>query len=307
MLIKLRFRLPDVFLGMLFAVAVFLIGMAFSGSYRQANDNGPSNYQTETENKNVSAEERLADYTLALDGLTLVLVVATIGLGIVSYVGIRNQTKDTRVLRRAYLGTEVRGLRVINGNVIAHVAFANRGNLPARKIRNAVKIGWSGDGNKEDFEKVEALDPGTIILLPKTQTERGTGSLSSSDLAHYHSGKGYVYVWGRVEYDDGFGGKPRWLIYCHRYNLSRPQTPRITTTATSAPTARPIETKNGRRSLHSPQLPRYRLRYPRQNFQQLIPISPGYLSKDGGEANKLGLRAERKDRHGFAAYRPRYR
>jgi hypothetical protein len=89
------------FLGMLFAVAVFLIGMALSGSYRPANDNGPSNYQSETKDKDVPAEERLADYTLALDGLTLVLVVATIGLGIVSYIGIRNQTKDTRVLQRA--------------------------------------------------------------------------------------------------------------------------------------------------------------------------------------------------------------
>jgi hypothetical protein len=227
MLIKLRFRLPDVFLGMLLVVAVFLIGMTFSGSYRQANDNGPSSNQAETKNKNVAAEERLADYTLALDGLTFVLVVATIGLGIVSYIGIRNQTKDTRVLQRAYLGTELRNLHIMNQNVIAHVAFVNQGNLPARNIRNAVKICWSSDGDKEDFEKVETLDPGTIVLLPKTQTERGTGALSPFDLAQYQTNTGFVYVWGRIEYDDGFGGKPRWLIYCHRSNLSSPQTPRL--------------------------------------------------------------------------------
>ena len=96
MLIKLRFRFPDIFLGILVAVAIFLIGMAFSGSHRPTNDNGPSNDQTGAKNKNVAAEERLADYTLALDGLTLVLVVATIGLGIVSAIGIRNQSKETR-------------------------------------------------------------------------------------------------------------------------------------------------------------------------------------------------------------------
>ena len=227
MLIKLRFRLPDVFLGMLLVVAAFLIGMTFSGSYRQANDNGPSSDQAETKNKNVAAEERLADYTLALDGLTLVLVAATIGLGVVSYIGIRKQTKDTRILQRAYMGTEPRNLRIMNQSVIAHVAFVNQGNLPARSIRNTVKIGWSSDGNKEDFERVEGFDPGSITLLPKTQTERGTGALSPSDLAQYQTGKGFIYVWGRIEYDDGFGGKPRWLIYCHRYNLSSPQIPRL--------------------------------------------------------------------------------
>ena len=55
--------------------------------------------------------------------------------------------------KRAYLGTELRGLRDMNRNVIAHVAFVNRGNLPARKIRNAVKIGWSSDGDKRSLRK----------------------------------------------------------------------------------------------------------------------------------------------------------
>ena len=72
-------------------------------------------------------------------------------------------------MQRAYLGTELRGLRDMNRNVIAHVAFVNGGNLPARKIRNAVKVGWSSDGDKKEFEKIEVLDPGTIILLPKTK------------------------------------------------------------------------------------------------------------------------------------------
>ena len=228
MLIKLQFRFPDIFLGILVAVAIFLIGMAFSGSHRPTNDNGPSNDQTGAKNKNVAADERLADYTLALDGLTLVLVVATIGLGIVSAIGIRNQSKETRILQRAFMGTKPRGLHKTSGRgVLAHVACVNGGNLPARNIRNAVKIGWSSDGDKKEFEKIEVLDPGTIILLPKTQTERGTGALSPSDLAQYQTNTGFVYVWGRIEYDDGFGGRPRWLIYCHRYSLSSPQTPRL--------------------------------------------------------------------------------
>ena len=158
---------------------------------------------------------------------TLVLSIATVGLWVATLDGIRRQSNETKILQRAYLGTELRGLRDMNRNVIAHVAFVNRGNLPARKIRNAVKIGWSSDGDKKEFEKIEVLDPGTIILLPKTQTERGTGALSPSDLAQSQTNTGFVYVWGRIEYDDGFGGKPRWLIYCHRYNLGSPKAGRL--------------------------------------------------------------------------------
>ena len=159
---------------------------------------------------------------------TLFLSLATVGLWIATLSGIRRQSNETKILQRAFVGTKPRGLHRMNGGeILAHVAFVNGGYLPARNIRNAVRIDWSSDGDRKDFDKIESLDPGTIILLPKTQTERGTGALSPSDLAQYQTGKGFVYVWGRIEYDDGFGGKPRWLIYCHRYNLSSPQIPRL--------------------------------------------------------------------------------
>jgi hypothetical protein len=228
MLMKLKFRFPDVALGGLLAVALFLLGMAFSGSYRQANDNGPSNNHTETNQKNMAADERLADYTLALDALTFVLVAATIGLGIVTYVGIRNQTRDTRILQRAYLSTRPALLHEMSdGSVVAHVAFINGGNLPARHVRNGVKIELSGDGEKNDFENVN-IEEGQILIAPKEGIERGTSSLSQEgvEACDKRLDGFYVYVWGRIEYDDGFGNA-RWMIYCHRYNCSSPDTPRI--------------------------------------------------------------------------------
>ena len=36
--------------------------------------------------------------------------------------------------------------------------------------------------------------------------------------------RGYVYVWGRIDYNDGFTS--RWRTFCHRYNcisLDKPQ------------------------------------------------------------------------------------
>jgi hypothetical protein len=89
-----------------------------------------------------------------------------------------------------------------DGSVIAHVAFVNSGNLPARNIHNQIKIGWFDDGNKENFEEVRITDPGSVLLLPKTEFERGTLALSEEDAGRY---------------EDGFGC-PRWLIFCHRYN-----------------------------------------------------------------------------------------
>jgi hypothetical protein len=57
----------------------------------------------------LTAEERLADYTLWLERytaavavVTFVLAAATIGLGMVTYWG--NQWRDTRILQRAYDG-----------------------------------------------------------------------------------------------------------------------------------------------------------------------------------------------------------
>jgi hypothetical protein len=136
-------------------------------------------------------------------------------------------TRDTRILDRAYLRAEPRGLHeMTDGTVIAHVRFVNSGNLPARNIRNQIKIGWFDDGNKTDFAEVEITDPGSVLLVPKAEFERGTAALSKQDTDRYRLKEGFVYVWGRIEYEDGFGCS-RWLIFCHRYNCTKPEILRL--------------------------------------------------------------------------------
>jgi len=102
----------------------------------------------------------------------------------------------------------------------------NNGNLPARNIRDDVKIAWSMEGDKKDFGELDLSGSGTFLLMRKTQTQRGTGVLSASDAARCHTGTAFVYVWGRIEHEDGFGCS-RWLIYCHRYNCIKPTIPRL--------------------------------------------------------------------------------
>lgn len=134
----------------------------------------------------------------------------------------RRQISDTRILQRAYLGAEPRGIAEMQDKtIIAHVAFVNSGNLPARNVRNNVKIGWFDNRDKIDFDKVTMGNEGGILLLPKMKVERGTLNLSDVDAAKYREGRGFIYVWGRAEYEDGFN-QTRWLIFCHRYNCSKP-------------------------------------------------------------------------------------
>jgi hypothetical protein len=93
----------------------------------------------------VSNNDPIASYTLALDVFTVFLVVAAIASAVIAF----RQWRDTRILQRAYLGTIPDGLHdMTDGTTIAYVTFINSGNLPARNVRNEIKIGWSSDGEK---------------------------------------------------------------------------------------------------------------------------------------------------------------
>ena len=83
MRIKIKFYFPEIFLGMLLAVAIFAIGMAFS-SQHPPNKNAVNNGQKAAA---ASTEDFVFGYP-ALDVFTCVLAFATIGLGIISIWGL---------------------------------------------------------------------------------------------------------------------------------------------------------------------------------------------------------------------------
>ncbi len=92
MLIKLKFRFPDIVLGMLLAVAIFAIGAAISSQYHQHSNSG--NYDRSKELKKeapgAAAQDLILGYP-ALDVFTGVLAGATILLMIVTAAGIWNR------------------------------------------------------------------------------------------------------------------------------------------------------------------------------------------------------------------------
>jgi len=128
----------------------------------------------------------------------------------------RRQVKDTRILQRAYLSANIGGIspfRTIEEReghiVLAHVDIANVGHLPARRVSCCIKIVQSEDGELADFPIDEQDFLGSYVLTPGAITRQGSDSITLAE-------KGYIYVWGRIRYLDGFD-KQRTTDFCHRY------------------------------------------------------------------------------------------
>jgi hypothetical protein len=182
---------------------------------------GPGYATTNEEGDKHLIERRIADYTLALAAFTGMLAVSTVGLWIATAIGFGNQSRETKILQRAYITARRRGIDLTDdGKIIGQLAFVNVGNLPARNFCAAVKICWSIDPDLNEFEE---LPLGEVVLPAKTKFPSGTGPLPEENAEFFrHASGGFIYVWGRVSYTDGFGGS-RWLRFCHRYNCKSPR------------------------------------------------------------------------------------
>jgi hypothetical protein len=173
-----------------------------------------------------------AYFTLWLVAFTGVLAVSTIGLWIVTARGVRTQTADTRILQRAYLSVEPGGIHAHNerGRIllegekgpqqsVPHIVIQNVGHLPAREIKWLIEHKFSEDRRLDDFPIDEDRGEGRNVLPP--------GGFMTQGGVIINVGKGpnelkqqidlFLYVWGIVIYDDGFGTVRR-TRFCHRYN-----------------------------------------------------------------------------------------
>jgi hypothetical protein len=222
MLVKLKFHSPEIVLGMLLAVAIFAIGMVFS-SHHPVDNNAPTNNNNKTETNRIvkPADERIADYTLALDLLTFVLAAATIGLGIITGAGIRNQSNETRILQRAYIVAEPYGIDTFTDGkqIIGYTGIRNAGRVPATELRWFSRLTPSNSGKWN--ETIPQTFEGCNILAPGTLMREGSKTALHEKIRDLTGGGGkFLYVWGEIEYLDGFG-KRRRTQFCHRYNWAR--------------------------------------------------------------------------------------
>jgi hypothetical protein len=152
---------------------------------------------------------------------TLVLAISTIGLWIVTWRGIRGQSRETRILQRAYLSVEPAGIHPITRatkKAVAHIQISNVGKLPAKDVKWLINHEPSEDHDRRDFPVREELAEGEITLSPGISMQQGGGIVNVDTELQLPLGW-YLYVWGAAYYTDGFGEK-RVTRFCHRYNCS---------------------------------------------------------------------------------------
>ena len=84
---------------------------------------------------------------------------------------------------------------------------------------------FHGDAKLETFQKLTGACVGNIVLAPgvtitKSVTEPPTQDEFGShrDAVNPKTSAEWLYVFGRVEYFDGF--KERWMEFCFRYSLA---------------------------------------------------------------------------------------
>jgi hypothetical protein len=145
------------------------------------------------------------------------------------------QSKETRILQRAYLSVEPGGIAPYASpdtlddpdyRLVGHIRIRNAGHLPARKVTYHFNTAFSTDPNwtEERLSRIDergtegeaegAVGPvGNNVIPPGSTMNQGGPTRLLGE-------KGWVYVWGIVTYNDGFVDG-RIIRFCHRYNLKR--------------------------------------------------------------------------------------
>jgi hypothetical protein len=128
------------------------------------------------------------------------------------------QAKLTRILQRAYVSAEARGIwSDMHDHLLAYVIFRNVGNLPASKLSwviEPVEV-----TSKRDWQPpaTRSVLVGLSILPVGGSTTVGSARISRQKIDECVGNEKFLYVWGRASYRDGFGRK-RQTKFCHRYN-----------------------------------------------------------------------------------------
>lgn len=167
----------------------------------------------------------VAIFTGLLAYATYRLVKSTNNLWTATKDASERQELDTRVLQRAYLSVEPGGInQFLDGTprLSCDILIRNAGNLPAKHVSWFIERIISQHDNLRDFHIGER--EGKIVLAPKAVAKKGTkNNLPKLNVLNLRPNPGnpsanWIYVWGRVDYHDGFKGD-RFIEFCHRYNI----------------------------------------------------------------------------------------
>ncbi len=139
---------------------------------------------------------------------TFIVAIFTIVLARVAW----KQTRDTRILQRAYLDAKFGGIQTTpEGELIGRVIFKNVGHLPAQKLCWLVTLETGARNWRPPRIKNNELRGKSIIPVG------AEWPLVTNTIPPPQSPGQYLYVWGRATYQDGFRWRKRRTDFCHCY------------------------------------------------------------------------------------------
>ena len=140
---------------------------------------------------------------------TLIVAIFAVVLARVAW----KQSRDARILQRAYLDVRFGGVRGIpTGELVGRVDFKNVGHLPAQKLRWLIR--FDSGGLRWRPPKIKNKDLAGESVIPRgAEWPRVSNTIPDPGDA----GGVYLYVWGRATYADGFRWRKRRVDFCHRY------------------------------------------------------------------------------------------
>ncbi len=130
--------------------------------------------------------------------------------------------KTAAIELRAYLSAVPMGINRLTGKEysypshegMAHIAVRNVGRLPARNVSVIVRMKVM-DWRNAVLDVPNELDPTDRVIQPGAEMIQGSQEvLPETDLMNPQN---YIFVWGVIYYDNGYG-KRCMTRYCHRYN-----------------------------------------------------------------------------------------
>ena len=138
-------------------------------------------------------------------------------------------------MHRAYIAVEpvdIEEYTLGDDRMACDVLFKNAGNLHATKIRWFITADLDKSAARKDFPHGNGV--GNITLAPKGQMRKGTTDkpgMTKTEFAAFRSlvhsqppdeedGRGWLFVWGYVTYNDGFRDD-RKTEFCIRYSMAR--------------------------------------------------------------------------------------
>lgn len=236
---RAKLRIPDLFLGLLLAVAIFAIGATFSSSHqsgvnqlairvdnRAKKENSPNNPEAQSL---WMPTDSVGLYTLVLSIFTGVLALVSIFQGVmllradkVSRSNAEAAKKSAEIAEQSLVATQRAFIRVSHfpwvwrpdsgrpGKFFYDITpnIENSGNTPTSDMRIIVQSELRDTLLPDDFDFAFKWPAGQTFIGAHQSIGASNQTILDNDLLLIQQGKKFFYIWGTITYHDIFENTP---------------------------------------------------------------------------------------------------